>query len=499
MTNVLRRYQKPLMIGVTLVIIISFTFLSSQTDFANSSAGGKVATIYGRPVTYAQTQKLARRFDLGQELGMDDLVLSLSGRQPDKVRENFVWNSYVLRHEAAQLGIEPTDDEVLTAIQKMPAFQNNGHYDSSRYTMINERLLGPRGFTPGDMEDLVRDDLRMRKIKAVLGSTVAPSETELRNVYAQSSQKTEASVVRLKLDDFVAATQVSDEDVKKSYEERKAGLKTDEKRKVKFAAFILPTTETPLQGKDRAEALAKLQKQAEEFVISMTEKDAKFEDVAAKLGVKVEETPDFARNAPPAELGESREAAMMAFKLTKEQPNADPIGTNRGYYVMQLSSISPAREQTFDEAKQRVADELKRDRATEALNLKAIEIRNKIEAELKAGKSFADAAQAAGAKAEKFPAFSRMDPQMEPENSGEIMSVASELDEKQLSTATPTQTGGSVIVYVEKRLPIDEEKFKADRAKVVESLTGFQKAVLFSEWIKLRRDAAGLQTLYSGT
>lgn len=487
------------MIVVTLIIIISFSYYGIRNDFADHSGSGKVATIYGRPVTYAQTQKLARKFELGQDLGMNDLVMSLSGRQPDKVRENFVWNSMVLRHEAAQLGLEPSDDEVFTAIQGMAAFQTNGHYDSSRYAKINEFLLGPRGFTPGDMEDLVRDDLRMRKIKQVLGSTVAPSESELRAVYAQSAQKTEASVVRLKIDDFLAATQISDDDLKKSYEERKAGLKTDEMRKVKFAAFILPTTDNPLQGKERAEALAKLQKQAEEFVIAMTEKDAKFEDVAAKLGVKVEQTPDFARNAPPAELSDSQEAAMAAFKLTKEQPNADPIGTSRGYYVMQLASITPAREQTFDEAKPRVADELKRDRAAEALNLKAIEIRNKIEAEIKAGKSFADAAQAAGAKAEKFPAFSRMEPQMEPENSGEIMSVATELNEGQLSTATPTQSGGSVIVYVDKRLPIDEEKFKTDKPRVVESLTEFQKAVLFSEWIKLRRDAAGLQTLYSAT
>ena len=81
---------------------------------------------------------------------------------------------------------------------------------------------------------------------------------------------------------------------------------------------------------------------------------------------------------------------------------------------------------------------------------------------------------------------------MEPANSGEIMSVAGELNEGQLSTPTPTPDG-SVIVYVEKRLPIDEEKFKADKTRVVESLTEFQKQVLFTEWIKVRRDAAGLE------
>jgi hypothetical protein len=129
----------------------------------------------------------------------------------------------------------------------------------------------------------------------------------------------------------------------------------------------------------------------------------------------------------------------------------------------------------------------------EALNLKATEIRNKIEAEIKAGKSFTDAATAAGAKAEKFPAFSREEPQMEPENSGEIMTLASELNVGQLSAPVPTPKG-SVIVFVEKRLPIDEEKYKTAKVRFAELMTDFQEAVLFSEWLKLRRQASGLQT-----
>ena len=37
----------------------------------------------------------------------------------------------------------------------------------------------------------------------------------------------------------------------------------------------------------------------------MTEKDAKFDEVAAKLGAKVDETPDFEITAAPKELGGS--------------------------------------------------------------------------------------------------------------------------------------------------------------------------------------------------
>jgi peptidyl-prolyl cis-trans isomerase D len=494
MVSLLRRFQQPLMIFVTVIIIISFTWFYSRNDFLDKGGSGQVATIYGRPVTFAQTQRVGRRFDLCQDLGLMELLRSLAIRQQD-AKENFIWNSLVLRHESEKLAIEPTADEVVAAIQAMPVFQTNGAYDSSKYNMISQIALAPRGFSTDDMEDLIRDDLRLKKIKDLLGATVAPSESELRDAFAQASQKTDASVIRLKLDDFAAAVQVSDEDVKKLYEERKAALKSDETRKVKYVAFILPTTDTPLDPKARAEALGKLAKQAEDFSVAMTDKDAKLEDVAAKFGAKVEETADFSRGTPPPELGSSPDAAMSAFKLTKDQPNGDVLSTDRGYYVIQLASITPPRPLTFEEAKDKLVAGLKDERAMEALNLKATEIRNKIDADLKAGKSFAEAASAAGVKADKFPAFSRMEPQMEPENSGEIMTVAGELNEGQLSTATPT-ANGSVIVFVEKRLPLDEEKYKSEKVRVTENMTGFQKAVLFGEWLKLRRAAADLKVSY---
>ncbi len=481
------------MITVTLLIIISFAVLYNKTEL-DKVGSNKVATIYDRDVSFAQTQRVGRKFELSRDLGLMELLRSLAIRQ-EGAQENFIWNSFVLKHEAAALGIEPTNDEVVAAIQAMPVFHTNGVYDSSKYDMIAQTALPKRGFTPDDMEDLIRDDLRLKKIKALLGATVAPSEAELRDAFGQASQKIEASVVRLKLDDFLATAQAPDEDVKKLYEERKGALKTDEQRKVKFAAFILPTTDKPLEGKERAEALGQLVKQAEEFALAMTEKNAKLDEVAAKFGAKIEETKDFSREQPPAELGGSQDAVAAAFKLTKDQPNSDPVASDRGYYVLQLATITDPRTLTFEEAKERLTVDLKRERAMEALNLKATEIRNKIEAEMKAGKSFADAVQAAGVKADKFPAFSRMEPQMDVENSGEIMTVASELPVGQLSPAVPT-SNGSVIVFADNRQPLDEEKFKAEKARVAANIVEFQKAALFSEWLKQRRAAAQLVVHY---
>lgn len=497
MVSTLRRFQRPLMIAVTLLVIISFIWLYNDTQF-NKLGAEQVGKIYGRNISIAEIQRVGRKFDVCQDLAMRnmfqglpvDLLRGLAVSQQG-AKENFVWNTLVLRHEAARLGVVPTDDEIFNATQALPAFQTKGQYDPEKYSVFIQNAVTPRGFTANDLGDIIADGLRLQKIQTLLGSTTAPTDTELRESYSSFSQKTEASVVRLKLDDFLAGVQVSDDDVKKLFEARKAALKTDEFRKVKYVALILPTTDKPLEGKDRADALTKLAKQAEDFSVAMTEKGAKFEEVAAKVGAKVEESTDFSRQSPPPAFADVTTAAPATFILTTEQPNSDVLSTERGYYILQLSGIIPPRPLTFDEAKETLTAELKRERAQETLGLKATEIRNKIDAALKEKKSFAEAAAAAGAKADKYPAFSRQEPQMEPENSGEIMTAAGEMTAGQLSTPIPT-ANGSVIVYVEQRLPLDEEKYKTEKPRVAEGLVGFQKSVLFSEWIKLRRAAAQL-------
>jgi hypothetical protein len=499
MVNLIRRFQQPLMVAITVLVIIAFTWFYSRNDFLDKMGADKVGLIYGRTITMAQAQRVGRKFEICQELAMRnmfqglpvELLQGLAQRQQG-AKENFIWNNMVLRHEAERLGLAPSEEEIFNATQALPAFQTNGQYDSGKYSAFIQGTVTPRGFSADDLGELIGDCLRLKKVQTLLGSTAAPTEGELRDTYARFAQKIEASVVKLKLDDFLATAQVPEEDVKKSYEERKGTLKSDELRKVKFVAFILPTTDEPLDGKSRAEALGKLGKQAEDFSIAMTEKDAKLDEAAAKFEAKVEETPEFSRAEPPAALGESGAAVTAAFKLTEKQPNSDVITTDRGYFVLQLAGVTPPRQLTFDESKERLAAELKRDRAQEALNLKATEIRNKIDAELKAGKSFADAVQAAGAKAEKFPTFSRQEPKMEAENSGEIMSTAAELNAGQLSSVVPTPDG-AVIVHVDQRPPIDDEKYKTEKTRVASGLEELQKSMLFTEWLKLRRNAAQLQ------
>ena len=70
------------------------------------------------------------------------------------------------------------------------------------------------------------------------------------------------------------------------------------------------------------------------------------------------ETAAFEESAPPAEIGAAPEAAEVAFKLTTNDPNSDVITTEGGYYVLQLTGITPSTPMTLDDAKKLLTEEI---------------------------------------------------------------------------------------------------------------------------------------------
>jgi hypothetical protein len=358
--------------------------------------------------------------------------------------------------------------------------------------------LAPRGLSNVELEEIMADAIRLEQVKAALGATLSASPAEVRELFRQQSQKSEVSVVRLKYDDFKNAVQISDEDAKKAFEERKETFKTPEKRKVKYAAFQLPK-DTKLTGRERADALQKLADDAQKFAEAMLNKGAKFDELAKANGATaVGETPMFEATAAPKELDGNASAAQAAFQLKPDQ-TSDVISAESGSYVLLLAGKEDARPQTFEEVKGKLTDELKDERAREAMNVKAGEIRKKIDAEMKAGKSFAQAAEAAGVKAEKLPPFSPSDPSALKgvADGPDIMRRAAELAYDQVSEFVPTASGGDII-HLDRQLPIDETEFNKQKEMLTERATRQKREAIFQEWLRTRRKAANIEGTQRG-
>src|SRR4029450_9773213 len=101
---------------------------------------------------------------------------------------------------------------------------------------------------------------------------------ELRN------QKTEVALVRINREDIAKTIQITDEDLKKAFEERKDTLKTDEMRRVRYVPFLLSEEDKKLPGPQRGQAFQKLLDKASEFRVAMSAEDGKVEEVGKKVG-----------------------------------------------------------------------------------------------------------------------------------------------------------------------------------------------------------------------
>ena len=495
MVNLLRKHQQPLMIFITVVIIIAFVVFYNGNSSSKNRGPQQGFRIYGRNYSQEEIQRKVRRFSVAMRAGLGELAYGLTGNpNSEQAVENFVWNGFVLDHEAQRLGITANDNEVAAAMEKLPVFQTNGAFDPLKYQGFVDNLLRPNGFTSQQLEDLVRDQLRLQKLVTLVGSTAEVTPAEFRATYVQEHQKMHLSVVRFDLADFKAQVQPAEDEIKKVYEERKASLNTGEKRAISYVQLDLSAEQKALKGKGLVDARQALADRANDFGQAMLDPKANFADTAKKMGLEVKTTPEFAQAQPPTELSASPDLAAAAFLLTEKESTGDAISVGNGYYILHLEKVTPTRPLTFDEARPQVVEQIKTERGNQLLISKANESAGKIAEAIKAGKSFSDAAAEAGLKVETLPAFSLSEPLEGKANLQEIVSKAVELGDGELGAFTPVENGG-FIVHFDKRDPIDEAQFEKDQKTQIANARLGKSYVAFHEWLQSRRKLADLKNV----
>lgn len=387
---------------------------------------------------------------------------------------------------------------------------------------MSERLT-PNGFSPNQLDELVRQDLQVAKLRQIVDAPVVISPLEVRRAYEQHYAKTDASVVRFEKAVVAASVPAPTEDeIKKYYDEQKDRFTKPEQRKVQYVKFGLDDAQKKLAGKERMDALKPLADQAVQFsehlldqkdkgavdskapigqgdgkdAVATQDKKAREDYVAAAAAAKlnVKETAEFEENqAPAGEEGAIPGFARAAFKLTKVNPDSDvPLQTSDAFYDLHLSEVVPQRPLTLDEARPKIVAAIQDERATVAVAAKAEEARTKMADALKAGRSMADAAKEAGQTVQDVPAFSAAEPATALPDSSAISSTAQELGTGELSKFVPTSTGG-FLVFIRGRQGIDEMKFQAEKDFITMNLRRQKAGYYFYEWLRSNREAAGAE------
>ncbi|MEP6709049.1 MAG: peptidyl-prolyl cis-trans isomerase [Verrucomicrobiota bacterium] len=501
----MRKHHKVLMILITALVCISFSWYWNRTDFSEMGRD-QVGKIYDRNVSRVEFQRNARLLRLSGELGMTTLIqgLTAGARTDTEAFENFTWNLLVLRHEANRLGVRATAPEIAEVVKTLPPFRGENGFDVNKYTNFADHELAPMGFSESEIEELAADQLSMERLKQLLGAGVQVSDAETESDYEQAYGKMNVSVIRFRADELAKEVKISDDDVAKYYETHKAQLKSEEKRKIKFAAFALTQDQKKLEGKERIDALQKLADKANDFSQALSEKGADFDALTTKFQLPPHETGEFAEAVPDPQIKTDPQLARTAFQLTKENPNSDPIQTPDGFYVLHLTDVIPARPLTLEEARPKVAERLQREWLEEMVSTKAGDAVRQIREALKSGRPVEAAVQENGLKAEKLPPFSFAEetsltpgtkenpPQTEAPDLPHVKETLSEMSPGEVSNFVQTSDGGLIVIF-EQREPIDPTKFAQTKSLIASRYLRNKREIVFHEWLRTRRRAASIE------
>jgi peptidyl-prolyl cis-trans isomerase D len=204
---------------------------------------------------------------------------------------------------------------------------------------------------------------------------------------------------------------------------------------------------------------------------------ADLDKVAKAQGLTVQESGFFARDEPILGLGPSPEAANKAFDM-KPNDVAGPLRASRGFVFQSLVTTQPPYVPKIDEVKDRVREEVVKQKARDLSRQKAAAIA----AKLKTAPDFEKAAKAAGVEAKTTELIAQDAPIPDLGVAPAIDDAAFKLPVGAVSDPIATDAGTAVIKVLEKK-EVTPEEWTSSKDRFREELLTDRRNRFFSAYM----------------
>ncbi len=258
--------------------------------------------------------------------------------------------------------------------------------------------------------------------------------------------------------------------------ERKPGLTRSLDEVRQQLTDQLSTERVQAQAADLAEKLA-----------SEITKPADLDSAAKRHGLQVQETPFFARDEPIMGLGASQEVAGRAFEL-KAGEVSGAVRTGRGYVFATLVATQEPYVPKLDEVKEKVREELVKQKAREASRQKALQLA----ASLKSAPDFEKAAKASGATTQTTELITRDSPIPQLGMAPAITDAAFKLSQGAVSDPITTDQGTVIIKVLEKQ-EVTPTELVSNKDRFRDELLADRKNRFFSAYMGKAKEKMRIQ------
>lgn len=331
-----------------LIIIASFLF----TGFDNFRLGGAndVASVDGTPVSVREYQNaLSRQVEFFNQMmggnGLTQKQLEEMGIK-DSVISGLIQQKLIL-NAAKKAGIVVSMDEVRSEIRNMPYFKNQaGQFDVNQY----RNALQMNGYTPTQFEELIKADLRQKKMDSLFDTAIVSDEFA-KDVASFKTESVTLHAVKISRQSLSPLISVSEEEVK-AYLAKPENEKAIEESYTDNASQYNQPEEVKarhilIKGDDE-KALARI------TALRKTVNASNFAKVASA------ETEDATGTGNGGELGWFSKGRMVAefedvaFKMKKGEISS-PVKTQFGYHLIFVEDKKAAKVTPLAEVREELA------------------------------------------------------------------------------------------------------------------------------------------------
>jgi len=376
-----RQAQSTLIQGLVLLIAIVFIFWGVGANMNNNR--NSVATVNGREISYQDFQR-------AYEQSVENFRQQFGGQLPPGLLEKMGIKQQVVarliqaelfRQGGEEMGLVLSESAVQREIEKMPVFQQDGHFDLNRYKTI----LSQNRLTPTSFEDGLRADLQMNRVRGGVGSFAMVPDSMVRGWLAFAGEEIQLSYVVLDPAEFEEKVEINDTDLASWFADNKEKYRSEPKIRLKYLFFnydedagkivmsdeelkgLYESKKESYQQPEQRHArhiLFKVSKESPDSV--RAEKKKKAEQVLAlakqgrdfaKLAEKYSEGPTKSRGGDLGFFARGRMVKSFdeaVFSL-KAGEISTVVETPFGYHIIKLEEIRPAEMKSFAEVKDSLA------------------------------------------------------------------------------------------------------------------------------------------------
>lgn len=390
MFDFIRTHQRLMQFLLLLLIFPSFAFFGLE-GYSRLTDDSGVAKVAGQTITKeewdaAHRQQLERmRQAYGNQF---DSKIFDSPQARRAILDNLIAQRALGAEVVASKLVVPDQALQQTILQIPGLTKPDGSFDNDQYRV----LLAAQGMTQKSYEAGLRREMALQQLNAAIQNTAFSPRTVAENLSSLNDQERTVQMLNFKPDSYAAQVKVSDDMLKAYYDKNGARFETPEQADIEYvvldaaavaaqaivtdddikayydqnqkqyateeqrrASHILITVKKDASAADKAAAKSK----AESLVAQLRKNPGDF----AKLAKANSEDPGSAANG--GDLGYFNKDAMVkpfadaAFSL-KQGEISDPVESDFGYHVIEVTGIKPASVKPLESVKAEIGAEIKK-------------------------------------------------------------------------------------------------------------------------------------------